>query len=197
VPRPKTPKKRINLIEKLLAQLAEEGRADWADFTECDRTLLDLQRWWQERGITVGLQACETWRRNHYQAGRRAKEIKALIGECRGLKGMELLEYSACEAAYAVTETHKLLEDAGEALPKLLFLHIAAVKELRACAAELNDAQVRGDRMVDMLSASYEVVRKALTSAKDHPNEGWLEEVLHGAVTAMEDELRRERLGDN
>lgn len=190
-------KKRLNLIESLLAKLTEEGRTEWADFVECDRTLIDLQRWWGERGFTVGITACETWRRNHYQAGRRAKDLKAFIQECRGMRGLELLEYAACESAYAVRQTKDLLENAEEINPKLLFLHLAAVKELRACAVDLNDAQIRGDRMVDMLSAGYEVARKALTSAKDHPNEGWLEEVLHGAVTTIENELRKERLGDS
>ncbi|MGI8501399.1 MAG: hypothetical protein ACR2LR_09690, partial [Hassallia sp.] len=80
---------------------------------------------------------------------------------------------------------------------KDLIILIAAIKELRGSAEALNNAKIRGDRTQDILSGAYEVSRKALTAAKDHPNEQWLEELLNGELKATEDELKREQFSDS
>lgn len=188
-------RKRINLIESLLAKLTEEGRQEFERFASCDRRLIDLQRWWAERGFTISVGACETWRTANYQAGKRAKELQAFIKDSQGLNSLSLLEYAVCEAAFAVREAREQLDENGYN-PKDLLVLLSAIKELRSNAEYLNNAKIRGDRTQDILSGAYEVCRKVLTAAKDHPNEQWLEELLNGELKATEEELRKEQVGE-
>ncbi len=188
-------RKRLTQIDTLLAKLTEEGRQDFSEFVQCDRKLSDIQRWWAERGFSISITVVHTWRSRHYQAGVRAKELAAFVKESRGISALQLLEYCACEAAFAVSEVRSQLNENGYN-PKDLIIWLAAIKELRGSAEAFNNAKIRGDRTQDILSGAYEVCRKALTAAKDHPNEQWLEELLNGELKATEDELKREQLGD-
>jgi len=182
-------------IDVLLGKLTEEGRQEFSDFVACDRKLTDIQRWWAERGFSVSITVVHTWRSRHYEAGTRAKQLSIFVKESRGITPLQLLEYCACEAAFAVCEVRIQLAENGYSHKDLIIL-IAAIKELRGSAEALNNARVRGDRTQDILSGAYEVCRKVLTAAKDHPNEQWLEELMNGELKATEDELKREQLGD-
>jgi hypothetical protein len=188
-------RKRLTQIDTLLSRLTEEGRQEFSDFVQCDRKLSDIQRWWAERGFSISITVVHTWRSRHYQAGARAKELAAFVKESRGISPLQLLEFCACEAAFAVSEVRSQLNENGYN-PKDLIILLAAIKELRGSAEAFNNAKIRGDRTQDILSGAYEVCRKALTASKDHPNEQWLEELLNGELKATEDELKREQLGD-
>lgn len=182
-------------IDTLLGKLTEEGRQEFSDFVACDRKLTDIQRWWAERGFSISVTVVHTWRSRHYQAGARAKELSVYVRESRGISPLQLLEFCACEAAFAVNEVRIQINENGYN-PKDLLLLLAAIKELRGSAEAFNNAKIRGDRTQDILSGAYEVCRKALTAAKDHPNEAWLEELMNGELKATEDELKKEQIGD-
>ena len=198
-------RKRLTQIDTLLSKLTEEGRQEFSEFVECDRKLSDIQRWWAERGFSISITVVHTWRSRHYQAGARAKELAAFVKECRGISPLQLLEFCACEAAFAVIDVRSQLNEQSQLSEnsengynrfKDMALLLAAIKELRGSAEAFNNAKIRGDRTTDILSGAYEVCRKVLTAAKDHPNEQWLEELLNGELKATEDELKREQLGD-
>lgn len=181
-------------IDTYLGRLTEEGREEFQEFASVERTLSDLQRWWAERGFSVSMTVVNTWRKRHYQAGKRAKEIAAFVKEVRGVEAFNLLEYAVAESAFAVYELRSQLDE--EYSTNTMLLLLKAIKELRGSAESLNNAKIRGDRTQDILSGAYEVCRKVLTAAKDHPNEQWLEELLNGELKATEDELRKEQVSD-
>jgi hypothetical protein len=189
-------RKRLTKIDTLLGKLTEEGRQEFSEFVSVDRKLSDIQRWWSERGLCVSISVVNTWRQKHYQAGTRAKALLAFVSEARGINAMQLLEYAVCESAFTVDELRRRIDDSEEYYPRDVILLLRAIKELRSSAESLNNAKIRADRTTDILSGAYELCRKALTAAKDHPNEQWLEELLNGELRATEDELIKEQIKD-
>lgn len=183
-------------IDTLLGQLTEEGRQEFSDFVSVDRKLSDIQRWWSERGMPVSISVVHTWRQRHYQAGERAKTLLLFASEARGINALSLLEFAVCESAFAVVDMRRRINESEEYYPGDVILLLRAIKELRSSAESLNNAKIRADRTTDILSGAYELCRKALTAAKDHPNEQWLEELLNGELRATEDELIKEQIKD-
>lgn len=191
----KIEKSRPCKIDTLLGDLTEEGRSEFANFTSVERTLSDIQRWWAERGFSVPLSTVDTWRKRHYKEGKRAREIALLVKETRGINPLHIIEYSIAESMFVIEQMRSQLGDEPMTIAQLNTF-LKAIRELRTSAESLHNAKIRSDRTQDILSGAYEVCRKALTAAKDHPNERWLEEILSGELKAIEEELIREQVGD-
>lgn len=157
-----------------------------------------MQAWWRDRGVSISLPSISNWLDNKEIEGEYGRVANAIAEKFRGTKGLAALEATVAIAMIAADNCFNKAfpKDGDEGTDKDKWLLLSALKELRSASVAYNNAVVRGDRMEDILSGAYELVRKAATAAKDHPNEQWLVEVLDGEVKALEEELKREQVGD-
>lgn len=193
----KKKKRYLTKIDHLLAEMPTEGVSEFKKFTSVGRRLIDIQAWWRERGINLSLTAVSNWVENQEIESEYGKLANAIAEKFKGTKGLAALEATVAMAMIAAdSQFNKAFPKDNEGTDKDKWLLLSALKELRSASVAFNNAVVRGDRMEDILSGAYELVRKAATAAKDHPNEQWLVEVLDGEVKALEEEMKREQVGD-
>lgn len=175
-------------IEKLVDTLSLEAKEAWLEFASVGKTLLDLQAWWSERGHHVSLDALVTWRKKHLKAGQRAKEIVKFLEECRGINPISCLEYAAVTSVWIAEELKQRLEQEFNKSETALLLN--ALKEARATASVLHEAQVRSDRLESVLAGCYELSFRCLRESEGDCRSEWLEAILRASLVAIEDELK-------
>lgn len=187
--------RRICKIDKYLAELTPEGRYLWSEFIEVPRNLVDIIAWWKERGYPLSMAAAATFQKQHEKKGEITILAERLLIRAKGLRPLAAMEASAAIATVIVAQRYKKCEENDWADNDTLLL-LNALKEMRSAAIAYNQAQVRRDRTDDVLSGAYELAQKCRNALKDHASETLITEVMNGELKAIEDELRREQLGD-
>lgn len=187
-------------IDSFLADLTPEGRDEFEEFVSSpNRLLRDIQAWWMDKDPVkyyLSTSAVHSWMKNHKAEGERTKIANAFFKNSRGVCAIAAMEASVTMMVVTAENRFKIAQDGEFREMEDINALVSTNRELRSSATALNQAQVRRDRNEDILSGAYELGRKMLTAAKDHANEKYVEELLAGELKAVEDELRREQLGD-
>lgn len=192
-------KRMFTKIDSFLAELSETGRSDFYEFASVPRKLRDIQAWWSDLDpvkYKLSIPAVASWLRQYKEDGERTKLANTFLQHSRGICAIAAMESSVAMMAIVAEERYQIAKGNRYTEVSEIEILISANRELRSTAIALNQAKVKSDSAELILSGAYELGRKMLTAAKDHANEKYVEELLAGELKAVEDELRREQLGD-